>query len=485
MSSDTLSVTYEDIDPVIEYTPYSQGDPAHGWETVFPSNEFVPSIGSSHQGIGNSMHRTTSAGTSLRFTFFGESLLLLGTANSSTYTVTLDDRPAQPGSEKGGILAEFHELPAGQHELRLDVVTPRPEFQFDRAIFEIELKGVSSKSIITAASTDDWHLSGGRWEPLTVSPSHDPTQNVILTRDLDSSARLDFQGTAIFVYGNLMSDHGPFQVDFDGEQWVGNGSTYGLVQSSLLYFRANLDDTRPHSITLTNANAPYFDIEKVVIVNLNGTTPVPGSRPDPRTTVAPSLLPTISRQQASSSAPSGSSTTTSPPASAPGPATAAIVGGAVAGCTIALLVVVIMIFLWLRRERRRECRSLPSKQDQLTAEPYFVPPPPRHVPPSWPSLPVSSHPPHSIGPSRTATTTESGFASIPQTVTALLSPEEYPHSVTAPHASPTQWVPKRRGEFQPWSLHDLNRVVHLSSPQLRTSDLEDSRTLDSFPVYKR
>jgi len=75
-------------------------------------------------------------------------------------------------------------------------------------------------------------------------------------------------GSAIFIIGNLMSDHGNYQVELDGESTLFNGTAHGLVQESLLFFKAGLDPSALHRLTLRNADSKYFDVQKAVIVNV-------------------------------------------------------------------------------------------------------------------------------------------------------------------------------------------------------------------------
>ena len=170
MTSSPLLVTFEDIDPVVRYTPFSQGNPSQGWKTEFPSNEFIQAISSSMQGVGNSLHRTTRAGAGFEFEFYGASWLcievralsslrrfpipllarvnryehstrsgtsvqLFGIAGNTTYSVSLDGAPAKAFTEQNGLLAELHGLPAALHKIHLTVDIPSPALIFDRAEF--------------------------------------------------------------------------------------------------------------------------------------------------------------------------------------------------------------------------------------------------------------------------------------------------------------------------------------------------------------
>ena len=71
MATNPLIVTFEDLDPVVQYKPSGTALPEQGWATVFPSNIYFEAIGDSRQGYGNSLHITTMAGAALSFEFFG------------------------------------------------------------------------------------------------------------------------------------------------------------------------------------------------------------------------------------------------------------------------------------------------------------------------------------------------------------------------------------------------------------------------------
>jgi hypothetical protein len=149
-SPSPLLVTYQDVDPVIQFKPSSDD-----WELVYDSNRPLHPTGYGPQGEGNSRRRATSPNASLEFTFFGPfivyisssllseiigtSLILYGNSGGSTFRVTMDSVQSSIRSNGDGILAWYENLPAQEHTLRLDVTAIPTEFVFDRAMFAVDI----------------------------------------------------------------------------------------------------------------------------------------------------------------------------------------------------------------------------------------------------------------------------------------------------------------------------------------------------------
>ena len=77
------------------------------------------------------------------------------------------------------------------------------------------------------------------------------------------------EGSAVYIYGDLMIDHGIFEVELDGERTETNGRAGYMVQGSVLFFKAGLSANATHHLTVTNRESKYLDIERLVALSLD------------------------------------------------------------------------------------------------------------------------------------------------------------------------------------------------------------------------
>ncbi|KZW01032.1 hypothetical protein EXIGLDRAFT_761049 [Exidia glandulosa HHB12029] len=243
MAETTYEVRYDDTDPVISYSPYGDGSPTGGWETVFAGGT-RPAVGGSTYGVGDSTHVTQLPGATLSFMFWGTSITLLGDAGGASYSITVDNDSLPTPTPKGSTLASLTGLPPGEHVLVLQVTSVKSRFMFDQAIFNVGTGSAgTSISNQTHQSLDgSWTYDSGAWhptEPLTPLP-HD-NMVVLRTRNPGSRAQVNVSGNAVFLYGNAFPDSSTYEVHLDAQFWQFNASAHNFIQDALIFFYAEMD----------------------------------------------------------------------------------------------------------------------------------------------------------------------------------------------------------------------------------------------------
>ncbi|KAH7101587.1 hypothetical protein BKA62DRAFT_703407 [Auriculariales sp. MPI-PUGE-AT-0066] len=278
--SSTLDITFQASDPLVAYSPYSEGDVTGGWKTFIPSAETVPSVNNSTQPKGSTTKRTRFNGSSLTFSFYGSTLLLYGnTGDGCKYTVSIDGGAATPYTASNQLLMARYDLGQTQHTAVLTVEKVDTFFAFGRAVFSAPLDGATRMVNETIGYADSRWVSEGTWsKDETTVPSLDESKLIQITKTKGASATLTFQGSAIYLKGNLMTDHGQFTIELDGQTELFNGTAGYLFQDALLFFRAGLDAAQSHTLKLTNVNDKYLDFyEATVIRALNEDSSSPST----------------------------------------------------------------------------------------------------------------------------------------------------------------------------------------------------------------
>ena len=74
-------------------------------------------------------------------------------------------------------------------------------------------------------------------------------------------------GSAIYLIGNLISDHGRYAVSLDAESAEFNGEANYTIAEGLLFFAAGLDVNLQHTLTITNLDDKYLDIIRTVVLS--------------------------------------------------------------------------------------------------------------------------------------------------------------------------------------------------------------------------
>jgi len=75
-----------------------------------------------------------------------------------------------------------------------------------------------------------------------------------------------FKGTSLFVYGNLIYDHGRYQVKLDDDDplLLTGKSSYSFYEG-LLFFAGGLDPVAEHRLNFTNYDLKHFGVVYTVV----------------------------------------------------------------------------------------------------------------------------------------------------------------------------------------------------------------------------
>ena len=88
-----------------------------------------------------------------------------------------------------------------------------------------------------------------------------------LTTTSGASATLTFNGTAVWIYGAKRSNHGPYNITLDGNDYEDDGYYNGQIFQQVLFSSVGLDATTPHTVSIINSytdvTEPYLDIDFV------------------------------------------------------------------------------------------------------------------------------------------------------------------------------------------------------------------------------
>ena len=100
-------------------------------------------------------------------------------------------------------------------------------------------------------------------------PRYDNNGTFTLTTVFGASASLDFNGTAVWIYGAKRDNHAPFNTTLDGKTYYDTGySTKNLFQQ-VLFPGLELSNAILHNVSIvdsvTNADDPYLDIDSVCL----------------------------------------------------------------------------------------------------------------------------------------------------------------------------------------------------------------------------
>ncbi|KAH7105186.1 hypothetical protein BKA62DRAFT_440575 [Auriculariales sp. MPI-PUGE-AT-0066] len=342
--SDTSRVTFQDTDAVVSYAPIIE-DPLTGWHTVYEQTTASIGPGGALEGVGTSFHETRVEGATLSFQFYGTSLTLFGAANGSMYTVELDNQPVAP-NERDSVLATFDQLISGTHNVKLTVTRPNPTFRFYNATFDSTSPSDLTKVSAYNSDTSLWGFNR-EWKPQVNHYPSGLNQSVMVTRTVNATAWLTFRGSAVWLYGVRVSDHGAYQIVLDDKTTDFNGKSNYTIPSSLLFFQGGLDTRTSHTLTLRNAADAYLDFEVAYYTtSTEASSSEQSSSPVPMT-----ALSTDGRMETATPQPTdeGNGATNDNPS----PNVGAIVGGVLGGIISLLLLIVVYLYFSNRRSLRR------------------------------------------------------------------------------------------------------------------------------------
>ncbi|KAI5454441.1 hypothetical protein NCC49_004493 [Naganishia albida] len=92
------------------------------------------------------------------------------------------------------------------------------------------------------------------------------SKNFAKTRTVGDRAELRFNGTGIWAYGSRRESHGTFKATLDGAEVLLNGylQAPGVIQD-VLFSQTGLDAHAEHTLTLTNTEARWFDVDYYIV----------------------------------------------------------------------------------------------------------------------------------------------------------------------------------------------------------------------------
>ncbi|WRT63792.1 uncharacterized protein IL334_000717 [Kwoniella shivajii] len=275
-SSQMVNVTFDDFDPIVSYADLSQ------WSTPNPQdNPTWYKANESETGLPwhqATLHYTTVKGAELSLDFSTTEITLYGALNvtSPTYTVTLDGNSVNltPASVQGrGVIYGASNLAQSSHTLTLTN-------QGDGLGLDMIVLGYDLGSDLKNTTIDDGQ-SDIRYTGSWTSENGDFYNGTsIYTQGPNNSFEFDFEGSALYVYGDSVQDHGLFSIYFNGSStpygtWdsrtpCGGQSDYGKKCEKLGSIKAFIGNLPPgqHTCKLVNegpdgTNATFFDFDYV------------------------------------------------------------------------------------------------------------------------------------------------------------------------------------------------------------------------------
>jgi len=332
--------TIDDSSPFLTYFPHADGGNATGlaagWIPWYDQTGYIDFSNPGEGGAGTSFHRTSLAGASVQFQFYGTGVYLYGFANSS-YDVAVDGETTKPSATTSDLLFSTTGLKAGSHSVTL---TARPtgaqQFAFDRAVVSAPYDNTPAELFYDNTDTSAFKYSG-TWSAQNAQgiPNATVSHPWQQTQEKDASVTMDFSdAVGVSIWGMANWGNWVYQVTLDGTATTLNSSTYWKVPDSLLFFQAGLDPDKNHTVTVKSTGGGpglKMNLNSMRVYRLNAD---------------------IASGAASST---GTTGTALPTASSSGGSTqkkASINAGAIAGPIVAVaLLAVLGYFLWRRRSR--------------------------------------------------------------------------------------------------------------------------------------
>ena len=91
-----------------------------------------------------------------------------------------------------------------------------------------------------------------------------------MTSTFGASATLTFNGTAVWIYGAMRSNHGFYNVTLDGQMYQDNGYYGSDIFQQVLFAASGLDGTTPHTVSIMNSPTDsirrFLDVDSVSMI---------------------------------------------------------------------------------------------------------------------------------------------------------------------------------------------------------------------------
>ncbi|BEI84207.1 hypothetical protein CcaverHIS002_0408110 [Cutaneotrichosporon cavernicola] len=283
------NLTVDDFDPLVVYSNYDH------WSTPNPQDN--PTWWKAGRSVTNSTwhqatyHYTGVVGAQASFNFTGSSIAVYGGtgATGSIYTVSLDGNVAnlQLTNSPGRTLLYDAKVTDGAHELI--IVNGGSGLLLDLFVVGLTLGGEG----VTLSNTtlDDRNPSIaylGNWTQQAGPNFHSETSTY--TSGPGNAVSLIFSGSAVYVYGDQVNDHGDYTVTLNGSvvgQYTGRSGCGGGYAKAceklhgLKFFASGLSDGT-HALRIENGgpaegNKSFFDLDYVEYTVSSGYSSGTGS----------------------------------------------------------------------------------------------------------------------------------------------------------------------------------------------------------------
>ncbi|KAK0221386.1 hypothetical protein IW262DRAFT_895121 [Armillaria fumosa] len=282
-SAVNANVSVDDFDSILLYSPDQSV-----WTTPDPSSSDF-NAASSQWWMGT-YHATETINASISFNFTGPAIYIYGNSGPSygSYEVTIDSNTTTLSAYSSNNASEPYllygssALEYANHTLTLKNVGAKGSdgggngFLFDYLRMTVQLgpKGATVTNK-TLQETDSSITYTGVWGNNT-SPAFSGGGSTFTNENL-ASLSLNFQGSAIYVFGDKKNDHREYNVyldngtaqTFNGTSGCGGafGQTCEQQQPCLKFFASNLNGST-HSLKIENlagVNQSYFDFDSIVL----------------------------------------------------------------------------------------------------------------------------------------------------------------------------------------------------------------------------
>ncbi|CAE6538512.1 unnamed protein product [Rhizoctonia solani] len=268
------NVTVDDISPLIKYS--------QTWVSYVSKPE-------SDEHFGKTIHITQSQGAQAQFSFSGTAVYIFG-ARKSNYghgIIRVDNEsydvdqytPTQSDGTDGlyqQLLFKKENLPNRLHDVSLTYNASSGTYiSLDYVMWTSGDDIIGAKNVtIDDNDLDAWRYStdSGSWKMDSAYVGSYLYQTIHFIDADKATARVSFEGNAVYLYGGLFYDHGSFTVDIDGRRidtlsGTANTTKTEIRAKELMYYADGLGPGI-HNMTITNtpgtSDKKWLDVDYVL-----------------------------------------------------------------------------------------------------------------------------------------------------------------------------------------------------------------------------
>ncbi|KAI0305489.1 hypothetical protein B0F90DRAFT_1698461 [Multifurca ochricompacta] len=283
--ADSFNILIDDNSPLFSYFPFpdtlSIPNFFAGWNPCFNLSACPTFPG--QQGTGTSFHVTSRDGAAFSIQWWGNGIQLSGLATSPvTYDLQLDGQTnssISPSTSGSSILATYSDLQPTNHTLSLIVRNPTNSSSALIGIAHALINVNSTSPNVTFSTTlvDDTSLPfTGHWSFLNDSSLSSLDSTYHTTSQPGDFVAFNFSGSAVTVFGFRDATSGKFSVRLDNDSVTLNGAS-SSKDATTLFFRSGLNDTLPHTLTITNEDNGLLAIGSINVTTAHSNSPNPVS----------------------------------------------------------------------------------------------------------------------------------------------------------------------------------------------------------------